>query len=272
MNTYPYISIDKNGYLIPIASTSTVRPETLKTALALIEEIDKECDKNLHSIILRGSAACGMEIPKHSDLDIMIFPKEYSKKQKGNIEKLALRLSQVYERTYALIDLSYIDYNELSDMEKNIRMILNAKLTGITLYGEDIVSVIPQIFFDINLAGRIARQAIRETKENINVLKKGMEHFYYMGRKRDIKFLCIWMMRVICRGLIAPVMTHRKVFTLNVETSGKEYISLFPEHEDLITSFLEWEKFPLSNKEEITISVDRFMPQYEKVCLQCGIV
>ena len=271
MNNYPYISISGEDFLIPIASLKTLRNESLQTASTIIEALHKECENNIRSIILRGSVACGMEIPKHSDFDMMIFPITYFENQKTIVESLAANLSKTYRDTYSVIDLSLIDYKELFDYEINNRMILNAKLTGITLYGDDLISDIPNIKFDINLAGQISRQAIRETKQNLITLKNGLDKIFYMGVKRDTQFFCIWMMRVICRGLIAPVMTKKKVFTLNVEVAGKEYISLYPEHESIITQFLEWEKNPTGNPDILYDLVRNFISKYVEVCVLCKI-
>lgn len=268
---YPYILADENGHLMPIASITKVLQKDKEIVSKILSSLKELIGDNLRSVILRGSVACGQAIEKISDLDIIIFPYQYTENQKVQVEDLSRKLSPNLIYRYCLVDLSYVDFIELDFKEKNTRMLMNIKLVGITIYGEDVIKLIKPFKVSLELATRIYNQTIYETEYNLELLSTGIGDFFYMGVKRSVDFFCVWMMRVICRGLIAPVMLKSPLFTLNVEASGNEYIRFFPEHKIYIEQMLEWEKHPIYNSQIIVLHVKQFLPLYKKLCNDLGI-
>lgn len=268
---YPYISTNEKGQLLPIASTVKVKEVDKAIISKLIQKLLIVLGNNLYSVILRGSVACGKAIEKISDLDMIIFPRNYLESQRVQVEALSVRLTIEYSGYYSLIDLSYVNRKELLDIDKNIRMILNITLTGITVYGENIISQFEPMFLTKELASKIANQAIIETRDNLLRFETGLKGFSYMGLERDVAFFCVWTMRVICRGLIAPVMIQNGKFTLNVETAGNEFINLYPELTDAVQQFLEWEKHPTGQESVIISKVGSFVKKFEQICKECSL-
>lgn len=256
---------------MPLASEDKITDADKKTIAEITDGISAVLGSNLRSIILRGSVACGRALDGISDLDLVIFPYDFSENQRGQIEGLSVSLSPGLKNRFSLIDLSYVDAGELRYVEKNARMILSLKLTGIVIFGEDIISDIEPMKISQQTARRIAGQALRETKDNVDLLAAGTREFPYMGVNRGTGFFCVWMMRVLCRGLIAPVMAREPVFTLNVEAAGAEYIRLFPEHAPYVERLLEWEKRPTQDAHEIILLVNEFAPLYREACLTSGL-
>lgn len=241
MKNNGFILVDTDGKLLSLSDGSIERNYQYIVD-DLVDGILKISKKNVRSIVLRGSVAYKNILPGISDIDIIIILYHIFKNEKDQIEKFAAVKTLEYKDIFSTVDLSCYEYKTCLLPENN-RLLMNIKLTGYVLYGEDIIKKMPDVYCDITLAKKIFFQTVEESKETLQLIKnKTLVH--YMGIERPPSFLCVWYMRSFCRGLIAFSMLKENKFSLNVLNSCEEFVKYYPEYNDLIRECQRLEKSP----------------------------
>lgn len=254
-----YIRVDESGKM-----ESCIKGQIEQKYLPVIEDlVEKICEiggSNIRSILLRGSVACNKVIPGVSDIDFVIILKSTSEKMTQEIEMLAAKEAKKYQQVFTTIDLSCYEYAECIRPENN-RLLMNLKLTGRKVYGEDMICRLPDLYCNEELAKRIYVQTVQESQETLDRIKK-RERICYMGIERKPSFLCVWFMRSFCRGLIAFSMLETKRFSLNVGNSCEEFLACYPEYEKQIRECQKLEREPSEDWEYLESICEEVLLQY----------
>lgn len=259
------IPIDQDGFLLPIAKMNPA-PAYRDAIAQIVEDIVDELGADaIRSIILRGSIACHLDIPGISDMDFVIFLRQYSKEAGNALETLAAKETTRWKHLVSLVDLSCERFDLLTTAVDHNRLFLNLKLTGITLWGEDLVAQLPPIRLDRSLAIKIARQTWTESKQTAErIMDKMVVRF--MGENKGCDFLCVWFMRSFCRGLIAFTMLKEQVFSLHVQTCARLFEKQFPQYAELAQVCRELECAPTNDWQHLQAITKEALRVYETLC------
>lgn len=264
------IPVDQNGYLLPISKDTPASAYRDAIAQIVCDIVGKLGPDTVRSIVLRGSIACHLDIPGISDLDIVIFLHQYSKEASDALERLAAEETARWKHLVSLVDLSCERFDLLTTAIDHNRLFLNLKLTGITLWGEDLIAQLPSIKLDHSLAAKIARQTWVESNQTAERIKnKKVVHF--MGEHRGCDFLCVWFMRSFCRGLVAFTMLKEQVFSLHVQTCARLFEKYFPQYADLAKICRELECAPTNDWEYLQDITNEALQAYETLCNELAL-
>lgn len=228
-------------------------------------------EDQVRSIVLRGSIACHTDIPGISDLDMVIFLHHEFEDAQRMLADLAARETLRWKELVSLIDLSCAQFNLLTTRIDHNRLYLNLKLTGVTLWGEDLVAQLPDVSFDRDLIRRIALQTWQESNQTYKLIREQTK-LSYMGDERGCDFLCVWFMRSYCRGLIAPVMCKEEIFSLHVQTCARLFEALFPQYATLARRCREMECAPTHDWQELQQLTLQALNVYHRLCKDYDLI
>ena len=262
---YKTIPISSDGFLMSVAKAPPA--EMYQNAIhEIITDILTELGTDkVRSIVLRGSIACHSDIPGISDLDLVIFMHRHSEKACAVLAELAAKETYRWKKLVSLVDLSCERFDTLTTDIFYNRLYLNIKLTGITLWGEDLISLLPTIPYDPTLAKKIARQTWLESLQTYELICKKRK-VSFMGEERGCDFLCVWFMRSFCRGLISMVMLKRDVFSLHVQSCAQLFEEQFPVYVPLAKRCRELECDPTTDWEELKEITTNALEIYRTLC------
>lgn len=259
------IPISDGGLLLSIAKEKPAEAYQAPLKAIVADILETLGPKNVRSIVLRGSVACHTDLPGISDLDLVIFLRDHSGEACAQLEALAARETERWRALVPLVDLSCERFDRLTTDIFYNRLYLNLKLTGITLWGEDLIALLPDIAFDRALAGRIARQTWLESLQTFRLISR-KQTVPFMGESRGCDFLCVWFMRSFCRGLIAMVMLKRRIFSLHVQTCADLFGEQFPQYAPLAKRCRELECAPTKDWEQLAATAAEALRAYEALC------
>lgn len=265
-----YIPVEADGTMQSIAQTRI--QESYEPVLRLIcaDILGLVGEKNIRSIILRGSVACHTDIPGVSDLDLVIFPWTYSEELAGKLGELACEESERWGKLFSLVDLSCERFERLLTDVSYHRLYLNLKLTGVTLWGENLIARLPAPRCDRETALKIARQTWQESCETADHIF-AQRHLPFMGEMRGCDFLCVWFLRSFCRGLIVPAMLSDQVFSLNVQTCAVVFAHKYPQYAKLADRCRQLECDPTDEWERLQEVTSECLELYRQVCVENGM-
>ncbi len=262
-----YFAANHANELSSIANTKMIdNSEELKTAIEDIKNsILMELQDGVEAVVLRGSLAYGGFIKGISDLDLVVFLKPQTAERASVLENLAGIASNKYGHLFSMVDISGVIFNDVWQNENNTRLYLNLKLTGITLYGADLIPKLPACVCDQTLLKKLYCQTLEDSADTLKKIDKA-ETIEYMGKQKGCDFLCVWFMRNIIRGFAVPVYLKKKVFTMHLTTCCYELSLLFPQHKELIEEIWLSERKPLQNWEELASLCRRALGLFKTVC------
>lgn len=264
-----YIPIAPDGKLCSITKEISSFAH-VDAIYSIVKDIKLLCGDELCSVILRGSVAYGRFLPGISDLDMVIFLQKHNQETSNRLEALAVKEAEKWKTLFPTIDLSCANFDTLLTELCFNRLYLNLKLTGLTLWGDDLISLLPDAYCNRRMATRIARQTLADCLSTQKRIQE-KQSVLYMGLARGCSFLCVWFLRDFCRGLIAPVMTQRQVFSLSVQTCCKEFLKSFPEYRSFITRCCLLEREPTNSWEELLVIAAHCIKLYQDVCIRLGL-
>lgn len=260
-----YIPVLEDGSLVSIVQ-GAVEEKYEPIVNAIVADIVELCGDNLRSIILRGSVAYKNVLPGISDIDMVIILKQCGNEKQKELECLAAKEAGRFQQTFSTVDLSCYLFDECLKPENN-RLFLNLKLTGMVLWGEDVLEKLPTVYCDNMNAERIVQQTIRESVEVLDWIRNKKE-MVFMGIKRGCSFLCVWFMRNYCRGLIAFTMCKRHKFALDIRTCCEEFMQEFPEHAGLTERCRKLEMDPTNDWDELLMVAEEATKMYLHFALE----
>ncbi len=259
-----YIPDDGKGCLLSIAAEENITDNYRSILMQIVEDILEETDRNVESIVLRGSLAYGGFIEGISDLDLVIFPAKNADLSKERLGKLAAEESQRYKELFSLVDLSVEQIDRIGYDWTCNRLWLNLKLTGITIYGEDLLKNLPVCIKGKGLSDDIFRQTIKDSEECLEWISQ-KKKMHYMGEERGADFLCVWFMRNIIRGFGAVILQKKNIFTMHLTTCCLEMSKLYPEYEELILRVWTAERSPLKWWDELLQLCQEVLDMYRSL-------
>lgn len=262
---YKTIPISSEGILLPIAKEKPAAAYQNAISTIITDILEELGADKVRSIVLRGSIACHLDIPGISDLDLVIFLHQYSDRACTLLEELAAKETEHWRDLVSLVDLSCERFDLLTTDIFHNRLYLNLKLTGITLWGEDLISLLPEISHNRVLAERIARQTWLESLQTYELIS-GKQTVSFMGESRGCDFLCVWFMRSFCRGLISLVMLKRQVFSLHVQSCALLFEEQYPMHASLAKRCRELECAPTKDWEYLREVTTEALNVYHALC------
>lgn len=244
-------SVDDKGYIINQSDPKKINNKFRE----IIRLINKSCllflPKEIHSIYIRGSVPRGLDIDGVSDVDVIIVT--YSNPQDIDLNWVE-ETEQFIDQKFRFINGVELGFSPLSEVEESkycsmIPFIL--KTYGICVYGENLISKLPDYKPDSSLANEHLihlTSLIDKAKHDL----RGNEDI------EDIKDCCSWIMRIIVRAGLALVIVQEQSYTRDLFPAYKLFSKHYPEKEQEMRTALWYAINPLSNSEEILKFLDHF--------------
>lgn len=265
-----YIPIDNEKNLINIANIDYLSEFDKEILDGIVSDIARIIPYGKGRIYLRGSLAYGKFVKGVSDMDLVVVSEFVTAESQKSLDSLIAQYNLKYADRYQLVDISYYP-KEIFFVPENNRLLMNILFTGILLYNNDLPLELPNLRFDKELQVRIAKQTINDCHATLEMIKN-KRSIFYMNKKREADFLCVWFMRDLCRGLIALVMNKKEVFSLNVSTCCYEFSLTFPDYADFVLELWEAERFPCKEWEKLIPLAQNAINVYEKILKEENVI
>lgn len=267
---YQIIPTTSDGTLLSIAKSKPAAAYAKAIEQIVADILAELGSETVRSIVLRGSVACHTDLPGISDLDMVVFLHQDTPECESRLAALAAKETILWKSLFSLVDLSCAPYDLLLRRIDMHRLYLNLRLTGITIWGEDLISDLPEPVCNRALASRIARQTWLESLQTYEMIRN-RQTVSYMGETRGCDFLCVWFLRSFCRGLIVPVMLRRPVFSLNVQTCAGLFAEEYPADSALAQQCRTFECTPLTQWNRLQELTEQCLNLYHRLCLECDL-
>ncbi|UOR13220.1 nucleotidyltransferase domain-containing protein [Halobacillus amylolyticus] len=244
-------SVDDKGYLINQSDPKKINNKFQEVIQRIKESCLSVLPKEIHSIYIRGSVPRGLDIEGVSDVDIIIVT--YSNPQDIDLDWVE-ETEQFIDQKFPFINGVELGFCPLSEVEESkycsmIPFIL--KTYGICVYGENLISKLPDYKPDSSLANE---HLIHLT----SLIDKAKHDLTGNDDIEDIKDCCSWIMRIIVRAGLALVIVQEQSYTRDLFPAFKLFSKHYPEKEQEMRTALWYAINPLSNSEEILELLDHF--------------
>ncbi|MFD2923177.1 nucleotidyltransferase [Halobacillus naozhouensis] len=244
-------SVDDKGYIINQSNPNKINNKFREVIRLINESCLSVLPKEIHSIYIRGSVPRGLDIEGVSDVDVIIVT--YSNPQDIDLDWVE-ETEQFIDQKFRFINGVELGFCPLSEVEESkycsmIPFIL--KTYGICVYGENLISKLPDYKPDSSLANEHLihlRSLIDKAKHDLT----GNDDI------EDIKDCCSWIMRIIVRAGLALVIVQEQSYTRDLFPAYKLFSKHYPEKEQEMRTALWYVINPLSSSEEILKFLDHF--------------
>jgi len=244
-------SLDDQGYIINQSDHKKINKKFREVLRIINERCLSALPKEIHSIYIRGSVPRGLDIEGVSDVDVIVVT--YSNPKELDLDWVE-ETEQFIDQKFTFINGVELGFSPLSEVEESkycsmIPFIL--KTYGICVYGENLISKLPDYKPDSSLAN--------EHLIHLNALI-GQAKYDLTGNDdmEDIKDCCSWIMRIIVRAGGALVIVQEQSYTRDLFPAYKLFSKHYFEKEQEMRTALWYAINPLSNSEEILKFLDHF--------------
>lgn len=244
-------SVDDKGYIINQSDPKKINNKFRE----VIQRINESClsvlPKEIHSIYIRGSVPRGLDIEGVSDVDVIIVT--YSNPQDIDLDWVE-ETEQFIDEKFPFINGVELGFCPLSEVEESkycsmIPFIL--KTYGICVYGENLISKLPDYKPDSSLANE---HLIHLT----SLIDKAKHDLTGNDDIEDIKDCCSWIMRIIVRAGLALVIVQERSYTRDLYPAFKLFSRNYPGKEQEMSTALWYAINPLLNSEEVLKFLNHF--------------
>ncbi|MBA2176227.1 nucleotidyltransferase [Halobacillus locisalis] len=237
-------AVDENGYIINESDHGKINPKFQEAIQLIIDSCLSFLPKEVHSIYIRGSVPKGEDIDGVSDVDAVVVT--YSDPQDLNLDWVE-ETCQLIDQRFSFVKGVELGFSPLSEMEETeycsmIPFIL--KTYGVCVYGENLISKLPDYKPDTSLAN----EHLIHLSSLIDTAKgelKGNDD------PEDIRDCCSWIMRIIVRAGGVLVIDQERAYTRDLYPAYELFSKHYPEKEQEMRRALWYSINPLSNPEEI---------------------
>lgn len=244
-------SLDDKGYIINQSDPKKMNNQFRE----IIQRIKESClsvlPKEIHSIYIRGSVPRGLGIEGVSDVDVIIIT--YSDPQDLDLDWVE-ETEQLIDQRFPFINGVELGFYPLSEVKESnycsmIPFIL--KTYGICVYGENLISKLPDYKPDSSLANE-------HLIHLSSLIDKAKHDLSGNDDIEDIKDCCSWIMKIIVRAGIALVIVQEQSYTRDLFPAFKLFSKHYPDKKQKMRTALWYAINPLSNPEEILKFLDSF--------------
>ncbi|MFG6117620.1 nucleotidyltransferase domain-containing protein [Thalassobacillus devorans] len=237
-------SLDDKGYIINQSDNKNINKKFREVIQLIKESCLYALPKEIHSIYIRGSVPRGLDIEGVSDVDVIIVT--YSNPQELDLNWVE-ETEQFIDQKFSFINGIELGFSPLSEVEESkycsmIPFIL--KTYGICVYGENLISKLPDYKPDSSLANE---HLIHLT----SLISKAKHDLTGNEDIEDIKDCCSWIMRIIVRAGCALVIVQEESYTRDLFPAYELFSKHYPEKEQEMRTALWYAINPLSSSEEI---------------------
>ncbi|WP_226036784.1 nucleotidyltransferase [Aquibacillus saliphilus] len=244
-------SVDDEGYIISQSDPKKINNKFQEVIRLINESCLFVLPKEIHSIYIRGSVPRGLDIVGVSDIDVIIVT--YSNPQDIDLDWVE-ETEQFIDQKFRFINGVELGFYPLSEIEESkycsmIPFIL--KTYGICVYGENLISKLPDYKPDSSLANE---HLIHLT----SLIDKAKHDLTGNDDIEDIKDCCSWIMRIIVRAGGALVIVQEQSYTRDLFPAYKLFSKHYPEKDQEMRTALWYAINPLSSSEEILKFLNHF--------------
>lgn len=252
------LQTDEGGFLISEANVNKI----VSPWKEAIEEIKNtyltHFNDAVHSIYVRGTVSRGIAIEKVSDLDTFsIILKNPNHMNLDHFMEARKNLEKKFSFSTG-VDVGFIYHPELLDKNNilfntnrsfNNRFII--KTQSACIYGKDLAEQIPRFKPDAT--------TIKHLYINLSaVFKTVEEQIAYSSCKKEIKFWCTWIMKIIIRAGFLLVIEKEKTFTRDLYPCYICFSKYFPDQRHKMKIALELAINPTDSSLKIRAFLEDF--------------
>ncbi|GEN54894.1 nucleotidyltransferase [Halobacillus faecis] len=200
---------------------------------------------------LRGSVPKGQDIENVSDLDVIVVT--YSNPQNMDLDWVE-EIEQLVNQKYRFINGVEVGFSPLSEFQdtKHCSMIpFILKTYGICVYGENLISDLPNYKPDSSLANE-------HLIHFASFIDRAKQDLTGNDDEEDIKDSCSWIMRILVRSGLALVIVQEQAYTRDLFPAYQLFSKHYPEKEQEMRTALWFAINPSSSSEEILRFLDSF--------------
>jgi hypothetical protein len=244
-------SLDDKGNIINQSDHKKINIKSREVIRLITESCLSALPKEIHSIYIRGSVPRGLDIEGVSDVDAIVVT--YSNPEVLDLDWVE-ETERFIDQKYPFINGVELGFSPLIEVEElqycsMIPFIL--KTYGICVYGENLISKLPDYKPDSSLAN-----------EHLIHLSSLIDKAKYDLRGNDdiedIQDCCSWIMRITVRAGGALVIVQEQAYTRDLFPAYELFSKHFPEKEQEMRTALWYAINPLSSSEEILKFLDHF--------------
>lgn len=244
-------SVDDKGYILNQSDPQKIDNKFREVIRLINESCLSSLPKEIHSIYIRGSVPRGLDIEGVSDVDVIIVT--YSDPQDVDLDWVE-ETEQFIDQKFHFINGVELGFCPLSEVEESkycsmIPFIL--KTYGICVYGENLISKLPDYKPDSSLANE-------HLIHLASLIDKARNDVTGNDDIEDIKDCCSWIMRIIVRAGGALVIVQEQSYTRDLFPAYKLFSKHYPEKEQEMRTALWYAINPLSSSEEILKFLNHF--------------
>ncbi len=252
----------KNGYVVNDANIQKVQDIYLKPLAYISTQLKNSLWKKIMSFYVRWGVAAGTSTPFFSDMDIVCIL-HWTPTKKELV--WARRICILIEKKYPFIkdmDLTLISYHDITVWAAWNNLRNNLVTQSICLFGEDITPSLPKKPVGKELCRYLYGGLDEHLKKMMMYITHKEKKFFYISRRRNLRFVCRRIMRTILRSAWWIVMLSKPFYSPDVKLCCKEFVKLYPEYASPMDHILTWEYFPINNRKKIMEFLNQFLPKY----------
>ncbi|MEI8062374.1 MAG: nucleotidyltransferase domain-containing protein [bacterium] len=251
-----YFKVDDEGYIINPTSAEKVQEEWRLAIDDVVKAYQEAYGDKLKAVYVRGSVAKGEAIENVSDMDTFAYvdlPKEEidTKWEKASVAKL--------KEKYPFVEGFELGAFPLSDTETREDQIF--LLQSLCVFGEP---------FEVQ-----KRKAGKDMLFHFPMTEKRMFNFKEKLNKVEsdekIKSACTWMMKNILRTGFELTMERSQKYTRDLYLCYKGFSDYYPEYESQMRMVLDLALNPVTNKDEITKTLEAIIPWMITECQRVDV-
>lgn len=236
--------VDDKGYIINQSGHGKINPKFQEVIQLIKDSCLSFLPKEIHSIYIRGSVPRGLDIEGVSDVDVIVVT--YSDPQDLDLDWVE-ETEQLIDQKFSFVngvDLGFSPLSEIEEREYCSMIPFILKTYGVCVYGENLISKLPDYKPDISLAN----EHLIHLSSLIGTAKRELTG---NDDTEDIQECCSWIMRIIVRAGGVLVIDQEKAYTRDLYPAYQLFSKHYPEKEQQMRTALWYSINPLSSSEEI---------------------
>jgi uncharacterized protein len=259
------LPINKNGFVINQGNINKIQPEYKIVLDEIIKKVINQFGENVISMYVRGSVSVGRAIKNISDIDFIVITKD--KLSEADVQWQINQIDYI-EKQYpylSIMDLTIITKDDLLSSNEYKNLSIYLKTQSACLYGEDIVSRLPEVKPSRELALKMYSGLDKEIKRLRSIFSGEIKEPTYLNKVRPFEFWCIWLSRVLLRSGLGLVMIKTPVYTQDLKDCYRLFSQEYTEHAKEMEQALAWAVNPTNDTEKIIKYIDSFIPKILKI-------
>jgi len=217
----------------------------------------------LLSIYVRGSISTGKAYLHSSDVDMVIVLK--GEVDKKHIERWVILTAQDLLERYDVVsdvDLTTLSVDRFLHDQEYARLRVYIATRSALLWGQDIARSLPRFRPDRNLARYMYPNIESEIESLREIFSGRVDPPPYLGRKRSIRFWCIWTMRTVLRSAQALAMCSTNIYETDLNLCLENTTVVYPSLRPYLEQAYEWALSPVDDTRLVLCFLDDYLPKF----------